>query len=117
MFPEKLFLLERNRWKMLLSDLCLHTRVALIPLLAVSELLMWGYCLVRGPKFLRAKLRTYGWLRANRALIRERREVVESLRRRPDREVLSGLQWGYPLDQLLTLGGERGESKRNRLER
>ena len=73
MFPHKLFLLERNRWKMLLADLRLPTRLAISPLLALTELMMWGYCLLRG------------------------------------------LRWGYPLDQFLTLGRERGESERDRI--
>ena len=91
-------------------------RLALLPLLALSELLIWTYCLLRGPKFLRAKFRSYRWLRANRGLIRERREVVASVRERRDRDVLSRLDWGYPLDQFLTLGRERGESQRDRLD-
>jgi hypothetical protein len=115
MFPHKLFLLERNRRKMLLVDLRGRTRLALSPLLALTGLMMWGYCLLRGPKFLRAKRQSYGWVRANRRKIRERREQVESVRRRSDWEVLRGLRWGYPLDQFLTLGRERGESRRDRL--
>ena len=115
MFPHKLFLLERNRWRMLLADLRGRTRLAISPLLALSELLMWGYCLLRGPKFLRAKWRSYGWVRANRAEIRARREQVDSVRRRSDWGVLRGLRWGYPVDQFLTLGRERGESSRDRI--
>jgi len=115
MFPHKLFLLERNRRKMLLADLRWRTRLALSPLLALSELMMWGFCLLRGPKFLRAKRQSYAWVHANRTQIRERREHVDSLRRRSDRSVLGGLRWGYPLGQFLTLGRERGESARDRL--
>jgi GT2 family glycosyltransferase len=115
MFPRKLFLLERNRWKMLLADLRGRTRLALAPLLALSELMMWGYCLLRGPSFLRAKWESYGWIRTNRELIRDRRDQIEPIRRRSDREVLRGLRWGYPLDQFLTLGRERGTSERDRI--
>jgi GT2 family glycosyltransferase len=115
MFPHKLFLLERNRRKMLLADLRLPTRLALSPLLALAELMMWGYCLLRGPKFLRAKRDTYRWVRRNKPQIRARREQVGSVRRRSDRELLRGLGWGYPLDQFLTLGRERGESSRDRI--
>jgi GT2 family glycosyltransferase len=115
MFPHKLFLLERNRRKMLLADLRGRTSLALSPLLSLIELMMWGYCLLRGPKFLRAKRDTYRWVRANRALIRERHEQVNSLRRRSDWAVLRGLRWGYSLGQFLTLGRERGESTRNRI--
>jgi GT2 family glycosyltransferase len=115
MFPHKLFLLERNRRKMLLSDLGGRTRLAISPLLALTELMMWGYCLLRGPKFLRAKRQSYGWVRRNHAEIKRRREQVDSVRRRSDWEVLRGLRWGYPLDQFLTLGRERGESQRDRI--
>jgi hypothetical protein len=115
MFPHKLFLLERNRWSMLLADTRPLTRVALSPLLALSELMMWGYCLLRGPSFLRAKLDSYRWISTHRERIRERRRFVESLRRRSDWGVLRRMRWGYPVDQFVTLGRERGESERNRI--
>jgi GT2 family glycosyltransferase len=114
MFPHKLFLLERNRWSMLLANTRLPTRLALAPLLALSELMMWGYCLLRGPSFLRAKLDSYRWISGHRERIGERRRFVEGLRRRSDWGVLRRLHWGYPLDQFVTLGRERGESERNR---
>ena len=115
MFPHKLFLLERNRWSMLLANTRLPTRLALSPLLALSELMMWGYCLLRGPSFLRAKRDSYRWISGNRERIRERRRFVESLRRRSDGAVLRELHWGYPIDQFVTLGRERGESERDRI--
>jgi GT2 family glycosyltransferase len=115
MFPHKLFLLERNRWSMLLADTRLPTRLALAPLLALSELMMWGYCLLRGPAFLRAKLDSYRWISGHRERIGERRRFVEGLRRRSDCGVLRRLSWGYPVDQFVTLGRERGESERNRI--
>jgi GT2 family glycosyltransferase len=115
MFPHKLFLLERNRWSMLLANLRTPTRVALSPLLALSELMMWGYCLLRGPAFLRAKVDSYRWISGHRERIRERRRFVDALRRRSDWGVLRRMHWGYPLDQFVTLGRERGESERNRI--
>ena len=117
MFPQKLFLLERNRWKMLLANLRGRTRLALAPLLALSELMMWGYCLLRGPGFLRAKWRSYSWLRRNAEVIRHRRREVAPLRRASDWAVLRRMHWGYPVDQFVSLGRERGESERNRIER
>jgi GT2 family glycosyltransferase len=115
MFPDKLFLLERNRWKMLRANLRGLTRLALSPLLLLSELMMWGYCLLRGPKFLRAKWQSYGWLRENGKAIRRRRREVGRLRRASDWAVLRRLHWGYPVDQFVTLGRERGDSERNRI--
>jgi GT2 family glycosyltransferase len=115
MFPHKLFLLERNRWSMLLADTRLSTRLTLSPLLALSELMMWGYCLLRGRSFLRAKLDSYRWISGNRERIRQRRSFVQSVRRRSDWAVLRRLDWGFPLDQFATLGRERGQSERNRI--
>jgi isoleucyl-tRNA synthetase len=77
--------------------------------------MMWGYCLLRGPSFLRAKLDSYRWISGNRERIRGRRRFVESLRRRSDWSVVRRLHWGYPVDQFLTLGRERGESERDRI--
>jgi GT2 family glycosyltransferase len=115
MHPEKLFLLERNRGWTVLTDFRAGTRLALLPFFAFTELLMWGYCLLRGPVFLRAKARTYRWLRSHRAEIRARRQFIERLRERSDWQVLRRLRWNYAWGQFLTLGRERGISERNRI--
>jgi len=98
-----------------LSALRGGTRLALSPLFALTEILMWGYCLLRGPAFLRAKLGSYRWAVQNRGSIRERRRFIASIRRRSDWQVVRGLRWGYPWDQFVTLGRERGESTRDRI--
>jgi GT2 family glycosyltransferase len=115
MFPHKLFLLERNRGAMLLADLRLHTRIALSPLLVITELMLWGYCLLRGPSFLQAKLDAYRWIAKHGGRTRKRRRFVEAVRRRSDWGLLRRLRWGYPLGQFMTLGRERGESTRDRI--
>jgi GT2 family glycosyltransferase len=115
MYPHKLFLLERNRGSMLLADLRLVTRLVLSPLLVLSELMLWGYCLIRGPSFLRAKLGSYRWIAGHRSRIRERRRFVDAVRQVSDWGLLRRLRWGYPVDQFLTLGRERGASTRDRL--
>jgi GT2 family glycosyltransferase len=115
MHPEKLFLLERNRGWTVTTDFRATTRLALAPLLLITELMMWGYCLLRGPAFLRAKGRTYRWLGRHRAERRERRRFVERLRRRSDWQILRRLRWGYAWSQFLTLGRERGESVRTQI--
>lgn len=115
MYAEKLFLLERNRAAMVLANVRLPTRIALAPLFALTECLMWGYCLLRGTGFLRAKWRAYRWLLAHRREVVERRRFVESIRRRSDWQVLRSMSWGYAWDQFLTLGRERGPSRRMRI--
>lgn len=112
MYPEKLFLLERNRWALLLTHLGGAARALLAPLLLFTEGLMWGYCLLRGPGFLRAKLASYRWIAAQMPRLRERRRFIETLRRRSDWQVLRRLCWNYDWDQFFSLGRERGASTR-----
>ncbi len=112
MYPEKLYLLERNRWALLATHTAPATRWALAPWLLATEALMWGYCLLRGPAFLRAKAASYGWIRERAPELRARRRQIEALRRRPDGAVLRRLRWNYAWDQFLSLGRERGRSAR-----
>ena len=115
MHPRKLFLLERNRAVAVFGDFGAGTLAALAPMHLVTELMMWGYCLLRGPRFLKAKLDTYRWLFANRGRVRARRALARSIRRRRDREILRRVRWGYAWDQFLTLGRERGLAQRRQI--
>ncbi len=112
MSPQKLHLLERNRWALLLSHLSARTRVVLSPVLVGGELLILALCLVRGPEFLRAKWSTWSWLRDNRLAIAEWRDRVDGFRSIPDRTLISGLRWTFPISQGRTLARERGPSRR-----
>jgi len=112
LYPEKLFLLERNRWAMLVTHLEPLTLWWLTPWLLVTEAMMWGYCLLRGSAFLRAKARSYAWVIEQKNSLVGRRAKVRSLRKRRDREVLKGLAWNYAWNQFITLGRERGPSRR-----
>lgn len=112
MYPEKLFLLERNRWAMLITNLRAATLVGLAPFLLVTEAMLWGYCLLRGWEFLKAKTASYRWVGQQRAALAERRAFVNTLRQRSDWALLQKLQWGYVWDQVITLGRERGPSQR-----
>lgn len=113
MHPEKLFLLERNRLAMLLTHLRPITRLALAPMLALTEAMLWGYALLRGPAFLRAKLRSYAWLWRTRGERAERRRRVQRLRRRGDAELLGAMQWRYAWRQLATLATQKGAPRRH----
>src|SRR5205814_8139838 len=55
MYPAKLHLLERNRMAMRLAYLRPTSPASMSPLLALPETLMWGYCLLKGWGFLKAK--------------------------------------------------------------
>jgi GT2 family glycosyltransferase len=112
MYPEKLHLLERNRWALLLSHLRWGRLLAVSPAILATELMVWALSLIRGPRFLAAKARSYRWLAANRGAIREWRGRVmarpvydlDRLRRHTG--------WAYPLSQITGLGIERRASSR-----
>lgn len=112
MSPVKLHLLERNRWAMLLAYLDRSTLFLLLPAFMMTEMLMWGYCLLRGWSFLQAKAVSYRWVFQHRGQIAERRRLAESLRLLSDWQLLSRLRWAYAWDQFVTLGRERRLSRR-----
>ncbi len=112
MYPEKLYLLERNRWALLLSHLRMGRLVLLSPALILTELMVWGLALVRGSKFLRAKARGYTWVWAHRGEIASWRKTVFSRGTYDDVRLREATRWSYPIHQLGLLGGERGESSR-----
>jgi len=112
MYPEKLYLLERNRWAMLVAYLHKPALLYLAPVLMLTEVFMWGYCLIRGWGFMRAKGRSFVWVLKRLKRIRKRSERVEALRVVSDWEVVRKIRWSYAWDQFFVLGRERGRSRR-----
>ena len=107
MSPEKLFLLERNRWETLLANTSWTTRLAISPLLLWTELMMWTYCASRGRSMLAAKKQSYTSIGKRRNIIARRRSVIRSLRRVSDWHVLRAFSWNYAWDQLVVVGRRR----------
>lgn len=101
MDPEKFFILERNRSTLLLYSLKPLTFVALSPVIAFTELLIFGYSLLKGRRYIQAKFKAYVALWKNRAYIRKRRGQVQKLRRISDFELLRRLKWNLEWGQLL----------------
>jgi hypothetical protein len=112
MYPEKLYLLERNRWALLLSHLGWGRLAGLTPALLLTELMVWGLALVRGPGFLQAKARAYAWVWGHRREIAAWRHRVFARGIYDGARLRRGTRWSYPVLQLGLLGGERGESTR-----
>ena len=84
--PKKWFYLERHRWLALLTNYRLSTLAVLAPLLAATEAAL---LLVASREGWRAeKLRAYRSVWERRAWIRERRRRLETMRRRPDAEIV-----------------------------
>lgn len=112
MYPEKLFLLERNRIALLFSHLSAARLAVIFPALLVTEMMVWGLAIVRGWRFIKAKTRAYLAVWRRREHIRERKAVVRSRPVYEPRNLRRNVRWSYPLGQLGTLGSERGESSR-----
>jgi len=112
MHPEKLYLLERNRWWLLATALGAASLVRLAPLLLVTEVMLLGYALLRGPRFVAAKLRAMRDALGGRARTRADRAAWCARRTLDEKTLLRGLDWGYAWSQFKTLAGERGEPRR-----
>jgi GT2 family glycosyltransferase len=112
MSPEKLFLLERNRWETLLANTRWSTRLVISPLLLWTEFMMWTYCASRGRAMLRAKGRSYASIRQRRSIVARRRTAIGELRRVSDWKVLGAFRWNYTWDQLVFVGRRRASAGR-----
>jgi GT2 family glycosyltransferase len=104
MTPQKFFLLERNRRQTLIKNFRWGTLVALLPAIWMTGALMWLYAIVRGPEYLRAKLRAHLWIYRNWILILAKRRRIQTMRRVGDREVLELLSSTLPSDQVIAPG-------------
>lgn len=103
MDPDKLYLLERNRQMLLLSTLRPYTLLAGLPVLLTLELMILGYCLVKGRSYVGAKIRAYASAWRERRAIRRRRGQYQSLRRISDIAFLRRLSWNLAWDQLWSI--------------
>ena len=112
MSPEKLYLLERNRWETLLANTHWTTRLVISPLLVWTELMMWTYCASRGRSMLAAKRQSYTSIGRRRSIIARRRSVIRGLRRVSDWHVLRAFRWNYTWDQLVFVGRRRTSAGR-----
>jgi hypothetical protein len=112
MYPGKLYLLERNRWALLLSHLRRGRLLLLAPALVLTEVMVWVLAIVRGWGFIRAKARAYRWVWGHRREIAAWRAKVFARDVYDEARLRRGTRWSYPLVQLRRLGGERGESTR-----
>lgn len=112
MYPEKLFLLERNRMALLFSHLSAARLAIVFPVLVVTEMMVWGLAILRGWRFIRAKTRAYLEVWRLRGQIRQRKTVVGSRPVYDPGNLHRNVTWSYPIGQLGALGSERGESRR-----
>jgi len=100
MTPEKLFLLEYGRLNMLACHLKLATFMICLPAFVLTELLVTAYCIVRGRKYISAKLRVFPLVFHNIRQLVKRRRDVQSLREISDFQLFRRLQLNYEWGQL-----------------
>ena len=101
MNPEKFFLLESNRYVLLLTALKIPTLVICFPVFAVTELLIIGYCLRRGMRYIDSKYKAFVSICRESRHIRERRSQVQRLRRVSDLHILRKMKLNLEWGQLL----------------
>jgi GT2 family glycosyltransferase len=100
--PSKFFYLERNRWLTLLRLCEKETLRGLMPALVLTELMTWGYALLRGPRFLLLRFQVYTSLWSLRKTVRAQRESVQRERCFPDEVWLEDCLTVLPFEQLVS---------------
>jgi GT2 family glycosyltransferase len=98
--PKKLFFLERNRLLMLLHNLRGSTLRLMIPALLLTEFATWGFAVLRGMPYARAKLLSYAWLARNRALIRDTRHRIQRQRSVGDATIMQHFDYHLSVGQV-----------------
>ena len=83
---EKFYLLERNRWIVLLSNYNIKTILKLLPSLLIIEILLLLFFTKK--KMLIKKLRSYGGIIKFINHIKEKRKEIEKIRKKDDHEIL-----------------------------
>lgn len=86
--PYKIFYQERNRYYMLLKCLQWRTLLALLPVLMLSEIITWGFCMLHTPSSLCDKFRAYASLLSNWRVLMRARSQTQNLRRVSDSVLL-----------------------------
>lgn len=100
MSPQKLYYLERNRLLTLLRVYEAKTLRQLAFALLLTELLTWAFALLKGPHYLWARARAYGWLWRKRASWRAERRVLQRERTVTDAHLLADSLAELPFEQL-----------------
>jgi GT2 family glycosyltransferase len=85
---QKIYYQERNRYMMLLKSLRWPTLFMLIPTLLLTEVISWGFVLLRDRKGVLDKLRAYQYICTEWSHILQKRRGFQPLRRVSDREMI-----------------------------
>ena len=100
--PNKFYLLERNRWRTMLTTCSTPTLFKLAVPLAATELATWVYALTKGSAYLVAHFKVYFWLFSHHVAWRTKRRLVQGTRVVSDERLMTLMVTAYPLDQLIS---------------
>jgi GT2 family glycosyltransferase len=103
---QKIFWQERNRYLMLLKSLRWPTLIAISPALLLTEIVSWGFVLLRDRKNAGNKPRAYLWVVRHWARIMRGRKDTREVRAVSDRDMLKATT--FALDFQQGGGGQAG---------
>ena len=89
----KFYYAERNRMIMILTNYSYRSLVLLLPVFILTEISTFGYCLFH--KILHAKILAYADLLRMRRYIIQRRKLIQSKRRVPDRLLMNRFTYKF----------------------
>jgi GT2 family glycosyltransferase len=101
MTPQKMLWLEQGRLNSIIRYFEPCTFVALLPLLSFTEVLISGYCLIRGPRYVWAKVMALFFVLKNIRNLLRRRGQIQRLRRLSDFQLIKRYKLNYDWSQLL----------------
>jgi len=99
--PEKLYKLEKNRYLLLGYGYKKMTLRMLSPFLAIMELITIIFTMIKGRKYLKAKLAALADYRHEHSLVEQRRKQYDGIRRINERQLLARFKWIIKPGQLL----------------
>ncbi len=101
MNPDKLFRLEKDRGQLILSALSPLTIILMSPVLAVVELMIFVYCLIKGRGYLKSKCRAANHIWKERRATGKKRQQYSTLKRVSGWTLVRQLKWNLEWKQLL----------------
>lgn len=101
MSPERLYTLEKNRQALLLSTLKPLTFATCFPIFLAVEILIIGYCTLKGMTYLKAKFSAFSSLWKERDSIKQKCVRYMQLRKISDFELFGKLAWNLDWRQIL----------------
>jgi GT2 family glycosyltransferase len=99
--PQKVFLIERGRYWMLLKCFRWRTLFAMLPVLMIAEAVAWGWVLLKKPRAFTKKLQAYWWVILNWREIRSRRDQLQARRSISDTQLIRHLSWSLDFRQVV----------------